>query len=67
MAICLLSDETNFRTTMIREIRGLKCPSHDRIRDNHHFMYDAIPGCQPTAFTRCLRCGKTKALHKPQK
>jgi hypothetical protein len=52
---------------MIREIRGLKCPSHDRIRDNHYFMYDAIPGCQPTAFTRCLRCGKTKALHKPQK
>lgn len=67
MAVCLLSDETNFRITMIREIRGLKCPSHDRIRDNHHFMYDAVPGCQPTAFTRCLRCGKTKALHKPQK
>ena len=54
-------------TTMVREIKGLKCPSHDRIRDNHDFMYDAIPGCQPTAFTRCLRCGKTKALHKPQK
>ena len=47
---------------MVREIKGLKCPNHDRIRDNHHFMYDAIPGCQPTAFTRCLRCGKWHSI-----
>ena len=52
---------------MVREIKGTKCHCHDRIRDNYHFMYDAIPGCQPTVFTRCLRSGKTKALHKPQK
>lgn len=22
---------------MVREIKGLKCPNHDRIRDGHHF------------------------------
>ena len=24
---------------MIKEMVGLKCPNHDYIRDNHHFMY----------------------------
>ena len=24
---------------MVREIKGLKCPSHDYVRDNYHFMY----------------------------
>lgn len=23
---------------MIREIKGLKCPNHDRIRDGHRFI-----------------------------
>lgn len=52
---------------MIREIKGLKCPNHDRLKDNHHFMYEGIRGNASTNATRCLRCGYTKALHKPQK
>lgn len=24
---------------MIKEMVGLKCPNHDKVRDNHHFMY----------------------------
>lgn len=23
----------------VKEVRGLKCPNHDYVRDNHHFMY----------------------------
>lgn len=52
---------------MIKEIKGLKCPSHDYVRDNHNFMYDLAPGLTPTNYTKCLRCGYTKSLHKPQK
>lgn len=51
----------------IKEIRGLKCPNHDYLRDNHHFAYESIGGLPPTSSTRCVRCGYTKALHKPQK
>lgn len=53
-------------TSTIREIVGLKCPNHDYVRDNHHFMYKDV-GNQPTIHTRCLRCGYTKGLHKSQK
>ncbi|MCS3284703.1 hypothetical protein NXV73_23575 [Bacteroides salyersiae] len=24
----------------VKEVRGLKCPNHDYVRDNHHFMYE---------------------------
>lgn len=51
----------------IREIRGLKCPNHTYLRDSHHFAYESIGGMAPTSSTRCVRCGYTKALHKPQR
>ncbi len=57
-----------FNTTMVREIKGLKCPHHDCVRDNHHFMYkEAYPGARPTSGTRCMKCGYTMSLHKAQK
>lgn len=52
---------------MVKEIKGLKCPSHDYVRDNHHFMYDLPIGLSPNANTRCMRCKYTMSLHKPQK
>ena len=53
---------------MVKEIRGLKCPNHDYVRDNHHFMYqEAYPGARPTSSTRCIKCGYTMSLHKSQK
>lgn len=53
---------------MVREIRGLKCPHHDYVRDNHHFMYkEAYPGARPTSGTRCMKCGYTMSQHKAQK
>lgn len=52
---------------MIKEIRGLKCPNHEFARDNHNFTYDLPIGLTPTNGTRCIRCGYTKSLHKPQK
>ena len=51
----------------IVEIVGLKCPNHDYVKDNHYFVYESVGGCQATNATRCLRCGYTKSLHKPQK
>lgn len=27
---------------MVKEIRGLKCPNHDYVRDNHHFIYQEV-------------------------
>lgn len=51
----------------VKEIVGLKCPNHDYVNDNHHFMYESIGGNPSTNGTRCLRCGYTKSLHKPQK
>lgn len=52
----------------VKEIRGLKCPNHDYLRDNYHFMYEeAYPGARPRPNTRCLRCGFTQSLHKVQK
>lgn len=35
----LLFDYSKKIKIMVREIRGLKCPNHDYVRDNHHFMY----------------------------
>ena len=32
---------------MVKEIRGLKCPSHDYVRDNHHFVYEHPIGLSP--------------------
>lgn len=51
----------------VKEIRGLKCPNLDYVRDNHHFMYESIGGSSPHNGTRCMRCGYTKSLHKPRK
>ena len=52
----------------VKEIRGLKCPNHDYVRDNYHFTYEeAYPGAKPLPSTRCIRCGYTMSLHKPQK
>lgn len=64
----LLFDYSKKIKTMVREIRGLKCPNHDYVRDNHHFMYqEAYPGARPTSSTRCIKCGYTMSLHKAQK
>lgn len=53
---------------MVKEIRGLKCPNHDYVRDNHYFTYqETFPGARPLPNTRCLRCGCTMSLHKGQK
>ena len=53
---------------IIKEVRGLKCPNHDYVRDNHHFLYEeAYPGARPLSSTRCIKCGYTMSLHKPQK
>ena len=51
----------------IKEIRGLKCPNHENIRDNYCFTYECIGGSRPHSGTRCVRCGYTMSLHKPQK
>ncbi len=51
----------------LKEIRGLKCPNHDHVRDNHYFLYESVGSMSPTSGTRCKRCGYTMALHKPQK
>ena len=71
MHVCLFSSSVYASVpssigATIREIVGLKCPNHDYVRDNHHFMYKDV-GNLPTIHTRCLRCGYTKGLHKPQK
>lgn len=64
----LLFDYSKKIKTMVKEIRGLKCPNHDYVRDNHHFMYkEAYPGASPTLSTRCIKCGYTMSLHKTQK
>lgn len=53
---------------MLKEIKGLKCPHHDLIRDDHHFRYqEAYPGARPLESTRCMRCGYTMSLHKVQR
>ena len=53
---------------MIKEMVGLKCPNHDYVKDNHHFMYkEAYPGARPLSSTRCIKCGYTMSLHKVQK
>lgn len=52
----------------IKEIKGLKCPNHDYMRDNCNFIYEpAYPGARPLNSTRCIRCGYTMSLHKVQK
>ena len=51
---------------MLKEIKGLKCPHHDLIRDDHHFRYqEAYPGARPLESTRCMRCGFTMSLLLP--
>lgn len=51
----------------VKEVRGLKCPNHDYVRDNYHFLYEeAYPGARPLSNTRCIKCGYTMSLHKPQ-
>lgn len=53
---------------IIKEVRGLKCSNYDYVRDNYHFLYEeAYPGARPLSSTRCIRCGYTMSLHKPQK
>lgn len=52
----------------IKEIKGLKCPNHDYVRDNCNFTYEpSYPGARPLNSTRCMRCGYTMSLHKVQK
>lgn len=52
----------------VKEIHGLKCPNHDYVRDNYNFLYqETFPGAKPCSNTRCIRCGYTMSLHKPQK
>lgn len=52
----------------VKEIRGLKCPNHEQVRDNYHFMYqEAYAGAKPLPSTRCMKCGYTMSLHKPQR
>lgn len=52
----------------VKEIRGLKCPNHEYVRDNYHFTYQpAYPGAKPLSSTRCIKCGYTMSLHKVQK
>ena len=64
----LLFDYSKKIKTMVKEIRGLKCPNHDYVRDNHHFMYKEVyPGARPLSSTRCIKCGYTMSLHKAQK
>ena len=64
----LLFDYSKKIKTMVKEIRGLKCPNHDYVRDNHHFMYqEAYPGARPLSSTRRIKCGYTMSLHKAQK
>ena len=51
----------------VKEVRGLKCPNHTHVRDNHHFLYEeTYSGARPQPSTRCIRCGYTMSLHKPQ-
>lgn len=36
----------------VNEVRGLKCPNHDYVRDNCHFLYEeAYPGARPLQST----------------
>lgn len=36
----------NTSHTRYVEVRGLKCPSHDYVKDGHHFMYKEVyPHC----------------------
>ena len=52
----------------IKEIKGLKCPNHDYVRDNCNFIYEPdYPGARPRNSTRGIRCGYTMSLHKVQK
>ena len=52
----------------IIEIKGLKCPYHDYVRDDYHFTYEPFyPGAKPLSSTRCIKCGYTMSLHKVQK
>lgn len=49
--------------SVIKEIRGLKCPNQ-----NSSFIYkEVFPGAKPLSSTRCVRCGYTMSLHKSQK
>ena len=51
---------------MLKEVKGLKCPHHDLIRDDHHFRYQEVyPGARPLESTRCMRCGFTMSLLLP--
>lgn len=52
----------------VKEIKGLKCPNHDYVRDNYYFLYEQIyPGAKPLNSTKRIRCGYTMSLHKVQK
>ena len=52
----------------VKEIKGLKCPHHEYLRDNYHFLYEpAYLGAKPLSSTRCIKCGYSMSLHKPQK
>lgn len=51
----------------VKEVKGLKFPNQEYIRDNSHFLYEEpYPGARPLSGTRCIKCGYTMSLHKPQ-
>lgn len=46
----------------VKEVRGLKCPNHDYVRDNHHFMYEeTYPGVRPlVGYAQHQGCSRTQ-------
>lgn len=51
----------------VKEIKGLKCPNHEYDKYDFNFIYESIGGLPSYSGTRCLKCGYTKSLHRPQK
>ena len=40
----------------VKEIRGLKCPNHEYLRDNYNFNYQtAYPGAKTLSSKRCIK------------
>lgn len=44
-----------------------KMPNHTHLRDGNHFAFESVGGMTSNSGTRCIRCGYTKALYKPQR
>lgn len=53
---------------MLKEIRDLKCPQHEYLRDEFYFIYEvSYASCKPLPNTLCRRCGMSMSLHEIQK